>query len=272
MISGARRFGFVPLLAGLLLGASAAPAPREPNVAPSPEMKRLEFMVGRWQLHRTFSRPDRTPPEPAGSIEVAWIAGGQFLRSQEQWRPSTGGPPYDVLTVFGYDPWAKRYRMWTFLPRSEIPMEWSGRFEGQRLVMMLDEYRSAPGGIGVRTQRTPEGQLRVTSCLAGSPAALAGVKEGDIILKVDGKTLAELNERDARNLLWGDVGSSVRVTLRSGDAEREVTLTRRSMAIQRRLTYTPRDGNGYDSVTEEMEGDRFVKLIEVTHGPAQQER
>ena len=62
------------------------------------------------------------------------------------------------------------------------------------------------GGIGI-TISTDDGQLRVLSPLAGTPAYRAGMIAGDAIVEIDGKSTADLSLDDAVKQLKGEVGS-----------------------------------------------------------------
>jgi len=79
------------------------------------------------------------------------------------------------------------------------------------------------GGIGVQPS-TESSSTRVLKVGAGSPAEKAGIKAGDLIVAVNDAQVA--NSGDARRLLFGRANTEVRVTYRSGDTEKTVTLTR----------------------------------------------
>jgi C-terminal processing protease CtpA/Prc len=75
-----------------------------------------------------------------------------------------------------------------------------------------------------------EGGFEVMDVYAGSPAAEAGIKVGDRIVAVDSQPAANLTLPALRLRLRTDApGTLVRITLRSGAAEREVTLTLRDL-------------------------------------------
>ena len=69
-------------------------------------------------------------------------------------------------------------------------------------------------GVGVRIEARKEGLL-LAGVLPGGPAAKAGLRAGEIVTTVDGRSLAESEgSRDANvKLLKGPVGSTVKVTV-----------------------------------------------------------
>ena len=84
------------------------------------------------------------------------------------------------------------------------------------------------GGIGVVLMADPKsGHLMVESPMPGTPAYEAGLQAGDLILKVGDKPTEGLKEAEARQLIKGEVGTPVTLTIQSeGEKAREVTLTR----------------------------------------------
>jgi hypothetical protein len=74
------------------------------------------------------------------------------------------------------------------------------------------------------------GGFEIIDVYAGSPAAEAGLKPGDVILKVDGKPAASLKLPALRLRLRTDApGTKVKLLVRSDDAEGEVVLTLRDL-------------------------------------------
>lgn len=77
-----------------------------------------------------------------------------------------------------------------------------------------DEIRGHFGGIGARMGRDAAGEL-VLTVMRDRPAARAGVRDGDILLAVDGKPIAaQMSVQDVVSLVRGDVGTRVTLTLR----------------------------------------------------------
>lgn len=70
---------------------------------------------------------------------------------------------------------------------------------------------------------------KVEDVVAGSPAAAAGLKVGDLVLAVNGRKAADLPLAETRELLKSAPGTRVRLLLRSGEAEREVEVVLREM-------------------------------------------
>jgi carboxyl-terminal processing protease len=71
-------------------------------------------------------------------------------------------------------------------------------------------------GIGVELT-TQDGVLKVVSPLEGSPADHAGLKPGDLIIKIDNKVVQNMSLRDAVNRIKGKKGTQVKLTvLRKG--------------------------------------------------------
>jgi len=88
-------------------------------------------------------------------------------------------------------------------------------------------------GIGVEVDTTPEGLPLVVGVFRDSPADEAGLKAGDVIVGVDGKTTVgeDLDSVIAR--VRGEAGTPVVLTVRSGDApERDVRIVRADVQIE----------------------------------------
>lgn len=81
------------------------------------------------------------------------------------------------------------------------------------------------GGIGVMVQRDPQSHLlTVISPLADSPASRAGLREGDVILAIDGQEIGEEPLADIVQRIHGPVGSQVQLRVRHPDTEQPVEL------------------------------------------------
>jgi carboxyl-terminal processing protease len=85
-------------------------------------------------------------------------------------------------------------------------------------------------GVGLSVIGVDDG-LRITRVYDGSPAARAGLKPGDLLVKVDGKALKGVAEDTAVARVKGPSGSEVRLTLERGSKTFERTVTRATVSI-----------------------------------------
>jgi len=89
--------------------------------------------------------------------------------------------------------------------------------------------------LGITSQRLPSGGLGVLRVSPDSPAALAGIVVGDILLALQGQTLQDLPDFYRRLRALGPAGSRLTLTVRSEGQSREVELlsTDRTTALKR---------------------------------------
>jgi carboxyl-terminal processing protease len=89
-------------------------------------------------------------------------------------------------------------------------------------------------GIGAEVMLNNNGQVVIVAPFDGSPAKAAGVKAGDIMLKVDGVDLTGLSLSEVVSKVLGPAGTQVTITLQdpSTGATRDVTITRAKITIQ----------------------------------------
>ena len=100
-------------------------------------------------------------------------------------------------------------------------------------------------GIGIRMEINQETQLlTIVEALENSPALKAGVKEGDVILAIDGKSTKNMKIEDASNLIRGKEGTSINLRLgRLTQKAFDVKLTRATIEVPT-VSYTLRkEGN-----------------------------
>lgn len=102
------------------------------------------------------------------------------------------------------------------------------------------------GGIGVEI--IPEsGYIKVISPLDDTPASKAGLKAGDLIIRIDNKLIKEMTMREAINLIRGKRGSYVALTiLRKGEKKPLKILVKRDVIkVQTIKTKLLAPGYGY---------------------------
>lgn len=86
-----------------------------------------------------------------------------------------------------------------------------------------DDDCPCPGMIGVVFQSTDDGEdgVRILDVRRGSPAEAAGVREGDVVVRINGREPRDASDAVPDELKAGD---TVRMRLRRGDDERDVEI------------------------------------------------
>lgn len=111
------------------------------------------------------------------------------------------------------------------VPIREFLRNWDAMLKGEFIGEgpFAQKAEKGSGFLGLGTEDTPDGQLRVTKVGRESPAETAEIKVGDILLKMDGK---ELKNKDAMQKLLKDKAADdklVILLLRDGK-EMEISL------------------------------------------------
>jgi carboxyl-terminal processing protease len=94
----------------------------------------------------------------------------------------------------------------------------------------LNSYSGQYIGIGVEVTSTADYPV-VDSVFPGSPAAKAGMKAGDMIVKIDGVDVRGMNVDQTSNLIRGQAGTSVRLSIDRGGQQLEVKVLREPITI-----------------------------------------
>lgn len=120
------------------------------------------------------------------------------------------------------------------------------------------------GGLGLEVG-TEDGFVKVVSPIEDTPAFRAGVKSGDLIIKIDEKPTKGMPLNDAVKLMRGKPKSSVTLTLsRKGETRPiVVTLVRDVIRVQSVRSKVIEPGYGYVRLTQfqEMTVDNMVRHI-----------
>ncbi len=100
---------------------------------------------------------------------------------------------------------------------------------------MREETGGTFVGIGAQLENEPtkDGFVRINRPLPNTPAAKAGVKRGDMITKVDGKSVVGLTVDKVVKMIRGEEGTPVRLTIKRGEAAPfEVTIVRKAVEFE----------------------------------------
>lgn len=98
---------------------------------------------------------------------------------------------------------------------------------------MRDETRSEFGGLGIVIS-TKDGLLTVISPMEDSPGFRAGILPGDQILRINGKTTEKMSLQDAIELLRGEPGQNVTLTIYRSSSKQT-----RDYLLQREIIKVP---------------------------------
>lgn len=94
-----------------------------------------------------------------------------------------------------------------------------------------DDISGSFQGIGAEVMK--EGEfVRIISPIANSPAEEAGLQPNDLVVEVEGESVAELTINEAVSLIRGPEGSEVTMLIRRGDQEFTLTLTRATIPVE----------------------------------------
>ncbi len=105
-------------------------------------------------------------------------------------------------------------------------------------------------GIGVSVSAV-EGVsgIYVNFAYDGSPADAAGILPGDIIVAVDGTRVENMDFTAATDMVRGEVGTRVEITVKRDDGEHTFNITR-AMIDEKTVQYSIDDGIGYIRITD----------------------
>ncbi|WP_435387541.1 S41 family peptidase [Lacicoccus alkaliphilus] len=108
---------------------------------------------------------------------------------------------------------------------------------------------------GIGAEVIQEGnRIIITSPMRGSPAEEAGIEPGDQIIEVDGESLEGMNTTEAVQLIRGEKGTDVVLTIVRGEGEPiDITVTRDTIHIDS-VTYEEVDGVGHISINRFQQG------------------
>lgn len=120
-------------------------------------------------------------------------------------------------------------------------------FDPQEFQDFNNQLEGKFGGVGIRPDKVGE-YIVVGEVLPGNPAEAAGVKKGDIILAVDGKSVVGLELEAVLPLIRGEVGTPVKLTLQRDKQTLDITIVRGEIREESIKAQPMGDGIYYDQL------------------------
>lgn len=120
-------------------------------------------------------------------------------------------------------------------------------------------------GVGVTVNYEHEEGLYIQSVTEGGPAEEAGILSGDIIVAVDGQSIAGDARYDGANLIAGEEGTTVELTLLGADGStRTVTCTRKTLPNPSAAGAMLEDNIGYVQLSNFYSGsaESFKQVVD----------
>ena len=110
--------------------------------------------------------------------------------------------------------------------------QWSYYMTAQEYSAYKDTMANAYVGVGITIQVTDSGYLQVMQVAKGGGAEAAGVQVGDLIVEVEWLDAAQLGLSGARDLIRGEEGTFVMLTIERGRETLEMSVERRYIQTQ----------------------------------------
>jgi carboxyl-terminal processing protease len=140
-------------------------------------------------------------------------------------------------------------------------------FDPHSWAIMMEDEQGRYYGVGMTiVQRSTDNKTMVVSPFVGSPAFKAGIRPGDIILKVDDKPTAGLGSTEIADMLKGPKGTQVRISMAREGSPDPILFTLVRDEIPRHDVDAPimiRPGVGYIRLTgfNETTGEDFANAF-----------
>jgi carboxyl-terminal processing protease len=119
------------------------------------------------------------------------------------------------------------------------------------------------GGVGIQVQIDPKTRrLMVMTPLPGTPAYKAGIKSGDLIMEVEGKSTEGITLEDAVKMLQGKPGTDVSISIQHAGSDKiePIKLTRALIQVATVLGDTHKPDDSWNFFIDEENKIAYVRL------------
>ena len=104
--------------------------------------------------------------------------------------------------------------------------EWSYYIPASEYANYLDQMSNSYVGVGITIELREDGYLNLVDVVEDGPADRAGLRGGDVLIRVEDQDCAQIGLEQTRNLVRGEDGSQVRLTVQRDGQEQEFCVTR----------------------------------------------
>lgn len=104
--------------------------------------------------------------------------------------------------------------------------EWSYYIPASEYANYLDQMSNSYVGVGITIELREDGYLNLVDVVEDGPADRAGLRRGDVLIRVEDQHIAQIGLEQTRNLVRGEDGSQVRLTVQRDGQEQEFCVTR----------------------------------------------
>ncbi len=127
--------------------------------------------------------------------------------------------------------------------------------EPKKFRRMKTNTEGSFGGLGIVIGER-DGHITIIAPIRGTPAYRAGIKKGDIIVKVEGESIEDRALEDVVDILRGPIGTKVTITVYRKDERRflDFTITREKIELPTiKYIYDEKSAIGYVQLSSFME-------------------
>src|SRR5688572_13531218 len=120
-------------------------------------------------------------------------------------------------------------------------------------------------GVGIQLNQLENGNIEVVTPIDGSPAFVAGVQAGDIILKVNGESLEGLRLPDVIKKIAGELGTEVTLTVKHETGEEvDLKMKRQEIVVPTVKGYGRNPDNTWDYFIADDPKIAYVRITQFT--------